>query len=112
MKSLFLKQQLSIKSKLQWNSEGLDKISLRNKILNDINNLNMNDTVDFLKIFLKNNKFYSTKSFIRFLLKESDLLNYYRDYDDKMLNKLRLIKGNLIKERLIKPFNSQVFRVV
>lgn len=112
MKSLFFKQRYPIRSTLQWDSEGLDKKSLRNKILNDLPNLDMNDTVGFQKVFLKKNKFYSTKSFIRFLLKESDLLNVYCVYDEKMLYKLKNIKGNLLKKRLIKPYNSQVFRIV
>lgn len=111
MNSLFSRSH-SDKSKLQLNSESLDKISLRKKIIHNLDNLNINDTTDFLKIFLKTNKYYSTKIFIRFLLKEADLLSHYPVYDKRMTYKLMLIKGNLLKKGLIKPYNSQVFRIV
>jgi len=108
---LFSKQKYPIRTKLQWDS-GLDKISLRNKILYDLDNLNINDTVNFLKVYLKTNRFYSTKSFIKFLLKETDLLSHYPVCDKKMLYKLKFIKGNLLKKGKIKPYNSQVYRIV
>lgn len=110
MKSLLSKFHSS-KPKIQWDSEGLDKKSLRRKIIYDLDNLNMNDTIDFLRIFLKTNRFYSTKSFIMFLLKEADLLSYHRIYDKKMARRLSRIQTKLKNEGLIKPFNSQVYRI-
>ncbi len=111
MKSLF-KQNCSIKPKLQWDSEGLDKFSLKNKILYDLDNLKEINIINFLKNYLKTNKFYSTKIFIKFLLKEVKLLSKDINYDEKMAHRLCRIPTKLMNEGLIKPFNSQVFRIV
>lgn len=119
MKILFSKRKYNFKKEINWNISGLDLQSLKYKILNNLQDLNINDVIRFLKIFLKKYKYYSTNSFVRFLLFEIEIFENNKSDQKlrfglirKLSSRLKFIKSNLLKKRLIKPYNSQVYRIV